>query len=279
MDGQRMMLKPGTRFAGYDILALSGRGAMATTYRASRTSDERVVALKVPNPQFLTDPSFVVRFLQEAHLGTRLQNPFIVKVFEAGQWDSIPYMAMEYLHGMTLKEGVAASGRLATRRALQISRDVASALEHAHSRDVVHRDLKPENVMLRAGACLKVLDFGIAKVVGEIGLTSANTFIGSPAYAAPEMIDASTIDHRVDLYSLGIILFEMLQGSVPFTGTSPVEVLLMHRSLPFPSADSLSHPVPDGIWRLVTSLVAKDPDARLPNARSVRIALELLLRG
>jgi serine/threonine-protein kinase len=272
------VLREGSDFAGYEIVELCGRGAMALTYRARRHTDGRLVALKVPKARFLTDASFVVRFLQEATLDTRLKHAFIVRTLEAGQHDSIPFIAMELLHGMTLKEALDASERLATRRALQIARDVASALEHAHAQDVVHRDLKPENIMLRVGACLKVLDFGIAKVVGEIGLTSSNMFIGSPAYSAPEMIDSSTVDHRVDLYALGIILFEMLQGSVPFTGTSPVEVLMRHRTEPLPRPDELRYPVGAEIWRLIQSLLQKEPDDRLPDARSARIALELLLR-
>ncbi len=272
------MLQDGSRFGGYEVLTLRGRGAMATTYRARRLDDQRLVALKVPHPTFLTDPGFVVRFLQEAHLGARLRHPHIVRVLETGEVDGLPFIAMEYLEGLTLKEAIAGAGHLALRRALQVTRDVADALEHAHARGVVHRDLKPENIMLREGACLKVLDFGIAKVVGEVGLTSANMFIGSPAYSAPEMVDSSSIDHRADLYSLGVILFEMLEGHPPFTGFSAIEVLLKHRSDPLPDPAGLAHPVPREVWRLISSLLAKEPRQRLPDARSLRLALELLLR-
>jgi serine/threonine protein kinase len=143
---------------------------------------------------------------------------------------------------------------------------------------VVHRDLKPENVMLRDGAPLKVLDFGIAKVMGEVGLTSANTFIGSPAYSAPEMLDSSSIDHRADLYSLGIVLYELTQGQPPFTGFSAMEVLLKHRTDPLPRQGDLPHPIPRDVWRLIEALAQKDPARRLPDARSVRVALDLMLR-
>jgi eukaryotic-like serine/threonine-protein kinase len=272
------VLGDGARFAGYEIVALRGEGAMATTYRALRRSDQRVVALKIPRASFLQDPSFVVRFLQEASLCARLKHPFIVRLYESGEERGIPFMAMEYLDGLTLKEALAASGRLALRRALQVTRDVADALEHAHGCGVVHRDLKPDNIMLRSGACLKVLDFGIAKVVGEVGLTSANTFIGSPAYSAPEMIDSSSIDHRADLYSLGVILYEMLAGRPPFTGASAVEVLLKHRTEELPGPETLATPAPKEVWRLIENLTAKDPARRLPDARSVRVALEMLLR-
>ncbi len=272
------MLLPGSRIAGYEVLALQGEGAMAVTYRASRLSDGGPVALKVPRARFLTDPTFVLRFLQESHLGARLRHPFIIRIHETGEEHGIPFIAMEYLEGMTLKETLAASGRLATRRALQVTRDIATALEYAHSRGVVHRDLKPENVMLREGAPLKVLDFGIAKVIGEVGLTSANTFIGSPAYSAPEMLDSSSIDHRADLYSLGIVLYELTQGQLPFTGFSAMEVLLKHRTDPLPRPGDLPYPVPADVWRLIEALTQKDPARRLPNARSVRVALDLMLR-
>ena len=273
------MLKPGSQFAGYEILEVTGKGAMATTYRARSLGNGRPVALKVPSAQLLTDPTFVVRFLQEAHLGKRLDNRFIVRTYDAGDCDGIPYIAMEYLEGMTLKDGLAASGRLALRGALKIARDVSEALEHAHSRSVIHRDLKPDNIMLRAGRCLKVHDFGIAKVVGEVGLTSANVFIGSPAYAAPEMIDSSTIDHRADLYSLGIILYEMVEGEPPFSGRSPFEVLMKHQTESLPESAQLPQPLSRDLWRLIKGLTAKKPADRLPDARSVRIALEMLIRS
>ena len=273
-----MIVPIGAVLGGYLVEALVAEGGMGITYRGRRQRDGKAVAIKVPAAQYLTDPAFVVRFLQEANLGTRLRSPYIVRTYEAGEVDGVPFIAMELLDGITLKAGLAASGRLATRKTLEITRDVARALEHAHARAVIHRDLKPDNIMLRAGATLKVLDFGIAKVVGEIGLTSANVFIGSPWYAAPEMVDSSSIDHRADLYSLGVILFEMLQGEVPFTGASALEVLLKHSRDRLPRLETLRHPVPRDIWRLVEALTAKKPADRLPDARSVRIAVEMLLR-
>lgn len=273
------MLQPGSDFGGYQVVEIAGRGAMATTYRALRHSDGRTVALKIPKPRFLTDPTFVLRFLQEAHFDARLRNRFVARVLESGEVDGIPFMAMEFLHGMTLKETLAASGPLSAKRALQIVRDVAEALEHAHAAGIVHRDLKPENIMLRVNDCLKVMDFGIAKVVGESGLTASDIFIGSPAYAAPEMTRSGPVDHRVDLYATGIILFEMLQGRPPFTAASPVELLLKQCHEPLPALCTLPIPVPRPIWRLVENLTEKDPARRLPDARSLRLAVELLLRS
>ena len=185
---------------------------------------------------------------------------------------------MELLPGMTLREALDASGPLARRRTLQIARDVAAALEHAHAAGVVHRDLKPANVMLHERRPLKVMDFGIAKVTGDAGITGSQVFLGSPSYAAPELGDPGPVDHRVDLYALGIILFEMVQGQVPFSGRSAVEVLLAHRCQPLPAPDTLPRPCHPADWRLIRRLTEKDPSRRLPDARSVRLALEMLLR-
>lgn len=271
------MLQPGSVIGGYEILEPLGRGATATTWRARGTSNDREVALKVPHPRLLRDPSFVVRFLQEAKLDTRLDSPFVVRVFEVGEHDGTPFMAMELLHGLTLGETLATSGPLPVRRALQIARDIAIALDHAHGAGVVHRDLKPDNIMLRVGQCLKVMDFGIAKVTGDVGLTASDVFIGTPAYAAPEMVDAAHVDHRADLYALGIVLFEMLEGSPPFTGASAVEVVMKHRDEPLPPLSDLPRPIPADIYRVILELCAKHPWDRVPDARSAKLALELVL--
>ncbi len=271
------MLKPGSTFVGYEILSIAGRGSMAVTYRARRLSDNRIVALKVPIQRCLKDSTFALRFLQEANLGARLRSPFIVRIYEAGEVEGYPYLTMEYLQGMTLKEGLHASGRVALRRALHLARDICEALEYAHSHGVVHRDLKPENVMMRVGKCLKVMDFGIAKMVDEVGLTSSNIFIGTPYYAAPEMVDSRSVDHRADLYSLAMMPFEMLQGTVPFRGSSAIEIIMKHQTHELPAFHELEHPVPREVYRLVEQLGHKRPEQRLPDARSVRLALELLL--
>lgn len=270
------MLRVGARFASFELLECIGSGAAGSTWRARRDRDERLVALKVPHPRLLRDPSFVIRFLQEGNLGARLDSPYVVRVFSVGEHRGLPYLEMELLHGLTVSEALASSGPLQPRRALSIAADVAHALQDAHAMGVIHRDLKPANIMLRVGRCLKVMDLGVAKLVGDVGMTSSDMFIGTPTYAAPELVDAAKVDARVDIYALGITLFEMTQGHPPFEGRSPVEVLTMHRDRPLPPTDTLKRPLPGEVYALIRQLAAKDPDARISDARSARRAIEVV---
>jgi serine/threonine protein kinase len=279
MDCDGRPVQPPERLGPFRLTAEIGRGAMAVTYRAEAEHLRAPVALKVPHAKHRRDPSFAVRFLQEAALGRRLRHPNIVRVLDAGESDGVPYLAMELVRGMSLREGLRAAGRFSQRRAVAIVGDVASALEHAHAQGVIHRDLKPANIMVQASGPLKVMDFGIAKVLGEDGLTSSNLILGSPAYAAPEITGNRPVDHRQDLYALGIILFELIQGSPPFTDSNAVRVLLRHQSEPLPDRPDLDIPVDPGVWRLITALLEKDPDRRMATARGVRVASELLARG
>ncbi len=157
-------------------------------------------------------------------------------------------------------------------------RDIAEALDYAHAKGVVHRDLKPENVMLLPDGTVKVMDFGIARMSDQPGLTTSNIFLGTPLYAAPEMVDPKSVDHRADLYALGIILFEMLEGGVPFTADSPYRVLEMHMRQPLPDPEHLAHPIPPPVWAVIRRLCEKDPAARYPDAAPLLVELNRLLR-
>lgn len=262
----------GFRVGPYTVVDPLGRGSMAWTYRATGP-DGRLVALKVPHRRCLVEPTFVVRFLQEGALGTRLHHPAIVRVLEAGEDEGRLFIAMELVEGRTLAGVLSNRTPLPLPAALGVAREVASALAHAHAKGVIHRDLKPENVMLARDGGTRVLDFGIARIAGESGLTTAGTFIGSPRYAAPE---ASTrpVDARADLYALGIMLFEMLEGRPPFDDPSPVRLLLMHARQPLPAPETLPVPLADEVWRVVAGLCAKDPAARPQDAGAVQAELD-----
>jgi predicted Ser/Thr protein kinase len=268
----------GAKIGAYELSGILGRGGMATTYRATRAGEGRDVALKVPHEGCLTDETFVARFLREGELGEQLHHPRIVRILEAGEARGRPYLAMELIEGHTLKSVLKEHGPMALRRALEIAHAIAEALDYAHAKGVVHRDLKPENVMLLGDGTLKVMDFGIARLADRPGLTTSNLFLGTPLYAAPEMVDPKHVDHRVDLYALGIILFEMLEGTVPFVADSPYRVLEMHMNEPLPARERLSRPVAEPVWRVVARLCEKEPAARYPSAQALLVELNQLLR-
>jgi serine/threonine-protein kinase len=266
------------RLGRYQVVSPLGRGGMATTYQARRLRDGATVALKVPHEFCLDDATFVARFLREGRLGEQLHHPGIVRILEAGEEGGRPFIAMELLAGRTLKHELRERGRFSVRRSLELTRAVAEALDYAHAKGVVHRDLKPDNIMVLPDGSLKVMDFGIARKAGGEGLTSTHLFIGTPLYAAPEMVDPKHIDHRVDLYALGIILYEMLEGDVPFSADSPYRVLEMHQRAPLPRREELRHPVPPPVWAVVERLCEKDRERRYPTAEALLVEISRLLR-
>jgi hypothetical protein len=279
LEGTPTQVRAGQAVGAYELTGLLGRGGMATTYRATRAPDGSPVALKVPHEVCFTDPTYLARFLREGKLGEQLHHPRIVRIYEAAEHEGRPYLAMELLAGRTLKQELRASGPFPVRRAVEVAADIAEALDYAHAKGVVHRDLKPENVMVLPDGGIKVMDFGIARLAGQEGLTSSQFFLGTPLYAAPEMIEPKSIDLRVDLYSLGIVMFEMLQGTVPFTADSPFKVLQMHQREPLPPLASLARPVPGPVWRVVERLCAKSPADRYPSAEVLLVELHALLRS
>ena len=279
LEAAPTLVRAGQVLGAYELTGLLGRGGMATTYRATRSSDGSTVALKVPHEGCFADPTYLTRFLREGSLGEQLHHPRIVRIFEVSEQDGRPFLAMELLSGRTLKQELRERGPFAARRAVAIAADIAEALDYAHAKGVVHRDLKPENVMLLPDGSVKVMDFGIARLEGQEGLTSSQFFLGTPLYAAPEMVEPKRIDQRVDLYSLGIILFEMLQGTVPFSADSPFKVLQMHQREPLPPLAELGRPVAEPVWRIVERLCAKLPADRYPTAEALLVELHALLRA
>lgn len=262
----------------YRVTEGVARGGMGRIYRAVQEPLGRPVALKILTPPVLgTDHDFSSlqkRFLLEAATCARLRHPNTVSVYDYGALEVAGsptlFMIMEFVEGRTLSQTLRASGPLAAGRVVRIMHEIARSLREAHAAGVVHRDLKPSNVMLtqsEEGEGVKVLDFGVAKVLsaGTEALTTDGSFVGSPRYTAPEQIRQEDVDGRADLYALGVVAWELLTGSAPFSSPEPMRTLLMQLNDPLP-AFTPAHPVPPGLEALIRRLLEKDPAARLPDA-------------
>ena len=265
-------------FGTYVLTGVLGRGAMGSTWLARRTRDDLAVAIKIPHEHVLDLEGFVTRFRREGSLGATLHHPNIVRILEAGEVEGKPFIAMELLSGETLEKVLRREIRLPARRALEVTRGIALALDYAHMKGIVHRDLKPDNVMILTDGTAKVMDYGIARQAEMTALTASFGFLGTPLYASPEALYSSEVDARSDLYSLGMVLYRMLTGSVPFTGTTTLEVFHKHENEPlppFPPGLELS----DELFRIVHVLTAKSKDERFPSAEALLQELDLVLHG
>jgi serine/threonine-protein kinase len=255
------------RFGDYTLVALLGAGGMASVYEATRRGD--TFALKRPRTALLNDGEFVERFLREAEIGRTLHHPNIVRIFEQGHVDRVPYFTMELLQGETLQARTRRAGAVAPRAAAEIACHVAEALDYAHLKGVVHRDLKPSNIMMVDHGRAKVMDYGIARAARFDGLTLAGSFMGTAEYASPETAEGRPADPRSDLYSLGVILFELLTGHRPFVADTPLAVLRKHCTEEPASPRLLAPQVPPELEAIVLRLLGKDPAQRHPTAESL----------
>src|SRR5919112_5104603 len=270
----------------YRIEEKIDEGGMGCVYRATHVLMEKTVAVKVLHPALAADDKIVARFTREAKAASRISHPHAINVTDFGESDNgVVYLVMEYLRGRTLKDIVRSGGPMTLARTTEIVRQVAGALDAAHTEGVVHRDLKSDNIMLEeatGGDWAKVLDFGIAKIqqtersVHETdpGLTAPNLIIGTPQYMSPEQCSqASAIDARSDLYSFGVIVYEMLAGHVPFAGDSPTAIMMKHIQEPPPSILEERPDLPEGVGRVVARALAKRPEDGFKKAPELAVAL------
>jgi len=274
----------GLTLAGkYRIEGFLRRGGMGAVYRATHVMLGKPVALKLIRPEIVTSPEVVRRFQREARAASLLSHPNIVTIYDLGQVeDGTLYLAMELCAGMSLKDLIVAEGPLAPRRAVRLCRAIAGALALAHKNRIVHRDLKPHNVMIARDAegqeTPKLLDFGIAKAVEPDGatLTSTGMVLGTPRYLSPEQAQGLSVDGRSDLYSLGIIFYEMLVGRVPFDDPSVPSLLVKHMAEPPRPPSELRPDVPPAIESIILRLLEKDPACRFQSAEELSTALAAL---
>lgn len=263
----------------YQLEQLIGTGGMADVYRATDNLLGRTVAVKILHPRYAKDPVFIERFRQEAQAAANLNQPNIVNVFDWGIEDDVYYIVMEYVEGLDLKDIILRGGSLLPERAVEIAMSISLALEAAHARGVVHRDIKPQNVIVTRDNRVMVMDFGIARAAGGSAMTQTGTIMGTPQYISPEQAQGQTADPRSDLYSLGVVLFEMLTGKVPFDGDNPVAIAYKHvREDPLPPS-MLNPDVSPELESVVMKALAKNPENRYQSAVEMRADLERCLEG
>ncbi len=248
----------------YEINERLGSGGMGTVYRARDTRSELLVALKVLHDHRSGDGDDVRRFEREGGVATKLRHPNIARVIEAGSEGDTHYLAMELVDGETLLDRLSHGPRLAIDEVRTIAIAIAAALEEAHHQRIVHRDIKPGNVLLGNDGAIKVSDFGIARALDATTLTRTGTFLGSLPYASPEAINGD-VDARSDLYSLGVLLYQALLGSVPFQADTPAAIMRMHETARPPNIDRL-HAIDDQLAAIIERLLEKDPDDRFQSA-------------
>lgn len=268
------------QLGAYNVEELIGKGGMAAVYKAYHPPTDRHVAIKVMLPDIATDATFQQRFEREAKTLAGLQHINILPVFDYGRQDSVSYLVMPYLPGKTLGD-LLNERQLANHEISALFRQLAGAMDYAHSKGILHRDLKPDNVMLDEGGNALLADFGLTRLLDDAQnsakLTSDSTVIGTPAYMSPEQGQGLPLDHRSDLYSLTVVLYEMLTGRVPYTAETPVAVIFKHISDPLPPPSSLRDILPAGVDAVVAKGMAKAPADRFESAAAIANALDAAL--
>lgn len=246
----------------YEVYQHIGQGGMADVFLATDTILNRRVAIKILRSELSTDAVAVLRFEREAQAATALSHPNIVEIYDVGEYKGHHFIVMEYCPGKTLKQMIKERGALLKEEAVDIIRQLASATAEAHRRGIIHRDIKPQNVIVKADGSVKMLDFGIALAKGSMQLTQANNVMGSVHYLAPELAHGKPATPQSDIYALGIVLFEMLTGDVPFKAESAVQVALMQMRNEFPDMLSINPMIPQPLVNIVSRATAKDPGMR-----------------
>lgn len=262
----------------YEIIEELGGGGMAIVYKGHDKFLNRPVTIKILRPEFTVDKDFIARFQREAQAIARLSHPNIVSIYDVGQEDNIHYLVMEYVHGDNLKNIIKKEGPLPPERALRIVVQICKALQHAHENKIVHRDVKPHNILITYGGWAKLTDFGMAREITAATLTYTDTIMGSVHYLSPEQARGQAVGLKSDLYSLGVVLYEMLTGVVPYQGDSPIAIAIKHIQEHPEMPSRLNPGIPPRLEKVILKAMNKEPALRFATAAEMSQSLQAALK-
>ena len=270
----------GKRLDGrYEIQEVIGVGGMAVVYKAYDNIDDRIVAVKILKEEYLASEEFRRRFKNESKAIAVLSHPNIVKVYDVSYGDKLQYIVMEYVEGITLKEYIEQQGVIPWRETVHFTTQILRALQHAHDKGIVHRDIKPQNIMLLENGTIKVTDFGIARFSRSETRTMTDTAIGSVHYISPEQARGDITDDKADIYSVGVVMYEMLTGQVPFQSDNSVSVAIMQLQTDPQKPRELNDSIPEGLEQITMHAMQKNPKDRYQSAAEMILDLEEFKRN
>jgi serine/threonine-protein kinase len=263
----------------YEIIEKIGGGGMALVYKAKCHLLNRFVAVKILRPEFISDEDFINKFEKESQAAASLSHPNIVNIYDVGTDNDVHYIVMELVEGKTLKKHIKEKGFLKNDEAINISKQIALALKHAHTNHIVHRDIKPHNILITDDGRVKVTDFGIARAITSSTITNTGNVIGSVHYFSPEQARGGFVDEKSDIYSLGATMYEMVTGRVPFSGSTPVTVALKHLKEEAVPPSMINPDISKGLENIILKSMKKDKNVRYDNATQVYSDLEKSLKN